>query len=45
MVLLVRIWHFANEGKLEEDPVLFALTDRIGQAIALVCGLLIWIAA
>ena len=45
MVLLVRIWHFANEGKLEEDPVLFALTDRIGQVIALVCGLLIWIAA
>jgi 4-hydroxybenzoate polyprenyltransferase len=45
MFSLFRIWRFAHLRKLEEDPVLFALTDRIGQVIALACGLLIWIAA
>ncbi|MDD9894629.1 MAG: UbiA family prenyltransferase [Gammaproteobacteria bacterium] len=45
MFLLYRIWQFAHTQKLEEDPVLFALTDRVGQAIALACGMLIWIAA
>ena len=45
MFLLIRIWRFAHLRKLEEDPVLFAFTDRIGQVIALACGLLIWVAA
>ena len=45
MCLLFRIWQFAHTQKLEEDPVLFALTDRIGQVIAVVCGALIWLAA
>ena len=45
MYLLFRIWQFAHTQKLEEDPVLFALTDRIGQVIAVVCGALIWLAA
>ncbi len=45
MFLLFRIWQFAHTQKLEEDPVLFALTDRIGQIIAVACGLLVWIAA
>jgi len=45
MFLLYRIWQLAHTQKLEEDPVLFALTDRVGQTIAVACGILIWIAA
>lgn len=45
MYLLYRIWSFAHRRQLEEDPVLFALTDRVGQIIALACGVLVWLAA
>ncbi|MBM88646.1 MAG: hypothetical protein CMQ41_09745, partial [Gammaproteobacteria bacterium] len=42
--LLCRIWQFAHAQKLEEDPVLFALTDKTGQVVTIACGILIWIA-
>lgn len=42
--LLWRIWSLARKGKLDEDPVLFAITDRRSQFIAALCGLLIWLA-
>ena len=42
--LLARIWRQARTGKLDEDPVLFAITDRASQFIALLCGVLIWLA-
>ena len=45
MYLLFRIWQFAYKQKLEEDPILFAITDRIGQGIAVICAVLIWLAA
>ena len=45
MYLLFRIWQFTYKQKLEEDPVLFAITDRIGQGIAVICAVLIWLAA
>jgi 4-hydroxybenzoate polyprenyltransferase len=44
LLLLARIWSFAFAGDLDEDPVLFAITDRWSQLITLCCGLLIWIA-
>lgn len=44
LYLLWRIWSLARQGQLDEDPVLFALTDRRSQLIATVCGLLIWLA-
>ncbi len=44
LYLLWRIWKFARQGKLDEDPVLFAITDGPSQLIALLCGLLIWFA-
>lgn len=44
LVLLVRIWRRARAGIIDEDPVLFAATDRISQIVVLVCGLLVWLA-
>ena len=34
---LSRIWMIANRGNLTEDPVLFALKDRVSYAVFLVC--------
>ncbi|NQV68670.1 MAG: UbiA family prenyltransferase [Pseudohongiella sp.] len=42
--LLGRIWIFAQQGKLNEDPVLFAISDHPSQAVTLMCGLIIWLA-
>ena len=43
--LFYRIWRSALTFKMNEDPVLFALTDRSGQLIVLVCGFLLWLAS
>ncbi len=45
LVLLSRIWLFARSGKLHEDPVLFAVEDRLSQLLVLAAGSLIWLAA
>jgi hypothetical protein len=42
--LLWHIWALARRGELDEDPVLFALTDRRSQITAAVCGLVILLA-
>jgi len=44
LLLLVRIWTHARSGKLHEDPVLFAISDRFSQFVVLLCGVLIWLA-
>lgn len=44
LLLLGRIWNFAYQGKLDEDPVLFAVSDHPSQIITLLCGLLVWLA-
>ncbi len=44
LYLLWRIWTLARHGELDEDPVLFAITDRRSQFIAALCGLIIWLA-
>lgn len=44
LYLLWRIWALARRGELDEDPVLFAITDRHSQLIAAACGLIIWLA-
>jgi hypothetical protein len=41
---LWHIWALARRGELDEDPVLFALTDRRSQITAAVCGLVILLA-
>ena len=44
LYLLWRIWTLARRGELDEDPVLFALTDRRSQLTAVLSGLIIWLA-
>ncbi len=44
LFLLGRIWFFAHAGELEEDPILFAITDRMSQVATIMCGVLIWFA-
>jgi 4-hydroxybenzoate polyprenyltransferase len=39
---LVRIWLKANRGELQDDPVVFAATDRISQVIVAISLLLIY---
>ena len=43
--LLFRIWRTALKGEMSEDPVLFALTDHIGQVIVAGCGVILWLAS
>ena len=43
--LFYRIWKSTLTFKMNEDPVIFALTDRLGQLIVLVCGGLLWLAS
>ncbi len=43
--LLFRIWKTALKGEMSEDPVLFALTDHIGQIIVACCGVILWLAS
>ena len=44
LYLLWRIWALARREKLDEDPVLFAITDRRSQLSAALCSLIIWLA-
>jgi 4-hydroxybenzoate polyprenyltransferase len=43
--LFYRIWKSTLTFKMNEDPVIFALTDRLGQLIVLACGGLLWLAS
>ena len=43
--LLFRIWKNALEGEMSEDPVLFALTDHVGQILVVGCGIILWFAS
>ena len=43
--LLFRIWKNALRGEMSEDPVLFALTDHIGQILVFGCGVILWFAS
>ena len=41
LVWMLRLWHLAVHGRMSEDPVVFALQDRVSQALgAVVLGLL-----
>jgi 4-hydroxybenzoate polyprenyltransferase/phosphoserine phosphatase len=35
---ITRVWFLANRGQLHDDPVVFAITDRISWLCALLCG-------
>ena len=35
LVWLLRIWHLTVHGRLSEDPVMFAVTDRTSQMLGI----------
>jgi 4-hydroxybenzoate polyprenyltransferase/phosphoserine phosphatase len=41
---LFRVWLLASRGELDEDPVAFALTDRMSQVIGLAVLAIAWLA-
>lgn len=42
---ITRVWMLTHRGLMNEDPVVFAIRDRISQGIGVLCGLVFWIAA
>ncbi len=44
LYLVSRIWLLAFRGEIEEDPIIFALSDGISQSVTLVCIALLWMA-
>lgn len=39
-----RAWMVARRGEMDDDPVIFAVTDRVSQGVIAVCGLLVLLA-
>ena len=44
LYLITRIWLLAARGQIAEDPIVFAIKDRVSQALTLCAGLLLWLA-
>lgn len=44
LYLVTRIWLLAARGQIAEDPIVFAIKDRVSQALILSAGLLLWLA-
>lgn len=44
LFLVMRIWFLARRGELHEDPLIFAISDRRSQGVAIVGALLLWLA-
>ncbi|MCG8415837.1 MAG: UbiA family prenyltransferase [Pseudomonadales bacterium] len=43
-LVLYRIWNFAIEGKLQDDPVLFAVSDHPSQVATVLMFVVLWLA-
>jgi len=39
-----RVWFLTHRGKMHEDPVIFAVKDKVSLAIGLIFGLVFWVA-
>lgn len=42
---ITRVWMLTHRGEMDEDPVLFAIRDRVSQVIGLLFAAVFWIAA
>ena len=45
MFMISRFWLLAKRGELHDDPVVFAIKDRISCFCAAICALLVWAGA
>ena len=41
---LSRVWLLASRGELHEDPVVYAITDRMSWMLGAVCAVIVWFA-
>jgi 4-hydroxybenzoate polyprenyltransferase len=37
-----RVWLFAHRGNMPDDPVIFALTDRVSRGLVLIGAVILW---
>jgi len=45
LIWISRVWMLAHRGQMNEDPVIFAVRDRISLSIVFLTGLVFWLAA
>lgn len=41
---ITRVWLLASRGELHEDPVVYAITDRMSWLLGAVCAVIVWAA-
>lgn len=44
LYMVTRIWLLTARGQIHEDPIVFALKDRVSQLVTLACGAMLWLA-
>jgi hypothetical protein len=44
LVWTLRMWHLTVHGRMDEDPVVFALKDRLSLVLALTCCAILFLA-
>jgi hypothetical protein len=44
LIWILRVWHLTLHGKMDEDPVVFALKDRVSYALGGVAALVLLLA-
>ncbi|MES3007993.1 MAG: UbiA family prenyltransferase [Pseudomonadota bacterium] len=44
LYMITRIWLLTARGQINEDPIVFALKDRVSQLVTLACGAMLWLA-
>lgn len=44
LYMITRIWLLTARGQIHEDPIVFALKDRVSQLVTLACGAMLWLA-
>ncbi|MDR1229180.1 MAG: UbiA family prenyltransferase [Azoarcus sp.] len=44
LIWISRVWFLAHRGQMHEDPVVFAVSDRVSLAIVALMGLAFWVA-
>ncbi|MNZ30267.1 Decaprenyl-phosphate phosphoribosyltransferase [compost metagenome] len=42
---VTRVWMLTQRGKMHDDPVVFAIRDRVSQMVGVLFGLVFWVAA
>ena len=41
LIWTLRMWHLTVHGAMDEDPVVFALRDRVSQVLGVLAGLIL----